>query len=458
MADEQQIETELRQRGALPAAALRKALQISQPTLSRLIVRAGQDVIHLGRGRASHYAMVRATSHGAGSSWPLYAIDPQGKPHRVGLLHALQNRQWALVQDEPWDALRGAEFPIGLYPDFPWFLADLRPQGFLGRAFARTHAGNLGLPPNPVSWTADDVVTALLRFGYDLPGSFVIGEQMLMAAQDRVLNPPAAVPVTDRADAYHRLAEETLKGEWPGSSAAGEQPKFITRIRCEDGAIRHVIVKFSGSGDRPEDHRWRDLLIAEHIAAALLSENGIPAAETSLVESGGRAFLESTRFDRIGANGRRGVVSFMAVDAAFFGEIYTSWVAASQRLLSARWLEAGDAERLAELWWFGLLIANTDMHYGNASLFLDSSRPLSLTPAYDMLPMFYRPNVEGRLPEHPYNPPPPVPESMGAWLVAVELAGYYWERIAAEPRISDQFRTIGRQNVEIIAKYQRSFS
>jgi len=301
-------------------------------------------------------------------------------------------------------------------------------------------------------------VTALLRFGYDLPGSFVIGEQMLMAAQDRVLNPPAAVPVTDRADAYHRLAEETLKGEWPGSSAAGEQPKFITRIRCEDGAIRHVIVKFSGSGDRPEDHRWRDLLIAEHIAAALLSENGIPAAETSLVESGGRVFLESTRFDRIGANGRRGVVSLMAVDAAFFGEIYTSWVAASQRLLSARWLEAGDAERLAELWWFGLLIANTDMHYGNASLFLDSSRQLSLTPAYDMLPMFYRPNVEGRLPEHPYNPPPPLPESMGAWLVAVELAGYYWERIAAEPRISDQFRTIGRQNVEIIAKYQRSFS
>jgi len=104
------------------------------------------------------------------------------------------------------------------------------------------------------------------------------------------------------------------------------------------------------------------------------------------------------------------------------------------------------------------LIANTDMHYGNASLFLDPSRPLSLTPAYDMLPMFYRPDVEGRLSEQPYNPPPPLPESMRPWRVAVELAGCYWERIASEPRISDQFRAIGRHNVEIIAKYRRSFS
>jgi hypothetical protein len=198
--------------------------------------------------------------------------------------------------------------------------------------------------------------------------------------------------------------------------------------------------------------------VAEHIAAVLLSGNGIPAAATTLVESGGRVFLESTRFDRIGVNGRRAVVSLMALDAAFFGEIYTSWVAASQRLLSARWLDTGDAGRLAELWWFGQLIANTDMHYGNASLFLDPSRPLSLTPAYDMLPMFYRPDVEGRLSEQPYNPPPPLPESMRPWRVAVELAGCYWERIASEPRISDQFRAIGRHNVEIIAKYRRSFS
>ena len=98
-----------------------------------------------------------------GADWPLYEIDSHGKPHRVGVLHSLQNRQWCLEQDEPWDALRGDDFPGGLYPDLPWFLDDLRPQGFLGRSFAHTLSQVLGFQADPRLWTADDVVTALLR-------------------------------------------------------------------------------------------------------------------------------------------------------------------------------------------------------------------------------------------------------------------------------------------------------
>lgn len=451
------IEFEFHRRGALTASELCAGLGVSQPTVSRLLARLGRRVIRLGRGRSTRYAMLREiAAHGA--DWPLYAIDPHGKPHHVGVLHSLQNRQWCLEQDEPWDALRGDDFQNGLYPDLPWFLDDLRPQGFLGRAFARTHSQALGFQADPRLWTADDVVTALLRFGQDLQGSFVIGEAMLIAVQAQRLNPPEPVSVDARAEVYPRLAESMLAGAWPGYSVAGEQPKFTACIRDHDQTLRHVIVKFSGGGGRPEDRRWADLLSAEHLAATLLSENGIPSADTCLVEAGGRVFLESRRFDREGEHGRRGLVSLAAVDGAFFGEPHTPWTAAARRLQSSGWLSAQDAERLTVLWWFGALIANTDMHYGNASLFLEKTRPLSLAPSYDMLPMLYRPDLEGTLPERQFNPPPPLPEALGAWSVAVKLAEVYWSRVAQAQNISAPFRAIAAQNEANLAKYRRQFA
>jgi len=451
------IEFEFRRRGALTAAELCAGLGISQPTVSRLLARLGRRVMRLSRGRSTRYAMLREIP-AIGSNWPLYAIDLLGKPQRVGVLHALQNRQWCLEQEEPWDALRGNDFPNGLYPDLPWFLDDLRPQGFLGRSFARTYSQTLGFQADPRQWTADDVMTALLRFGQDLQGAFVIGEAALMAVQEQRIHPPQSVPADARAEVYPRLAEAMLAGEWPGSSAAGEQPKFTVRIRDADQTVRHAIVKFSSRGGRPEDQRWADLLIAEHLAATVLRENGIPASETCLVEAGGRVFLESRRFDRVGEHGRRGLVSLAAVDGAFFGEPHTPWTAAARRLQSEGWLTAQDAERLTVLWWFGALIGNTDMHYGNASLFLESTRPLALAPSYDMLPMLYRPDPEGALPERVFNPPPPLPEALESWSVAAELAAIYWTRVAQTPSISAPFRTIASQNQEIVAKYRRQFA
>lgn len=450
------IEFEFRRLGALTASELCSGLGVSQPTVSRLLARLGRRVIRLGRGRSTRYAMLREIA-AQGAHWPLYAIDPQGSPHRVGVLHCLQNRQWCLEQDEPWEALRGDDFPGGLYPDLPWFLDDLRPQGFLGRGFARTHSQALGFQADPRLWSADDVVTALLRFGQDLQGSFVIGETALVAVQAQRLNPPEPVTVGARAEVYPRLAEAMLAGEWPGSSAAGEQPKFTVRIRDNDQTVRHVIVKFSGGGGRPEDRRWADLLMAEHLASTVLAENGIPASDTCLIEAGGRVFLESRRFDREGEHGRRGLVSLAALDGAFFGQPHTPWTAAARRLQAEGWLSVPDADRLSVLWWFGTLIANTDMHYGNASLFLERSRPLVLAPSYDMLPMLYRPDPEGALPERLFNPPPPLPEALDAWSVAVELAQIYWARMAQSVGISASFRAIAAQNQEIVAKYRQQF-
>jgi len=429
------LERQLFLHGALPAAELAAFLKVSQPTISRRLARMGNRIVRIGRGRSTRYALAREVPP-VGSSWPLYRIDEQGRPHLAGTLRALQRRQWALEQSEPWPTLTGEhDFPNGLFPDLPWFLYDLRPQGFLGRTFARTFGKQLNLPHDPTRWNADDILRALVQYGSDLPGAWVIGEPMLAEVQSARLQPPDFIHEDEREAAYPRLAEAALAGEWPGSSAGGEQPKFTARVGTSPDDIRHVIVKFSGNRNRPEDQRWADLLVAEHIAAKVLARHGIPAAETKIIRAGNRVFLESTRFDRIGAHGRRHVVSLMSLDGAFFGAPHTPWTAAAQRLQAGGWLSNEDADHLQILWWFGNLIGNTDMHYGNVSLFLEPERPLRLSPSYDMLPMHYRPDVHGNLPEGDFTPAPPPPEALPLWEIASAAAREFWKWIGKEGNI-----------------------
>ena len=263
--------------------------------------------------------------------------------------------------------LRG-EFADGLFPGLPWFLDDMRPQGYVGRAFGLRHAAELGLRADILQWNQDEVLAALLLRGGDAPGNFVLGDLALEQALREVPEPIAAA---DREQRYAMLAAAAQAGELAGSSAAGEQPKFTACV------LRQVIVKFSGPVDgHPSARRWADLLICEHLAAALLREHGLPATATVLVRAQERWCLESTRFDRIGAHGRRGVVSLAAWSDAHDDE-RDSWPQAAARMRRDGWLHAQDLERIERLWWFGQLIGNTDMHFGNLSFFLDEALPLS---------------------------------------------------------------------------------
>ncbi|MGE9715838.1 type II toxin-antitoxin system HipA family toxin YjjJ, partial [Escherichia coli] len=47
----------------------------------------------------------------------------------------------------------------------PWWLFDMRPQGYLGRAYAATYSAELGLPHNPDSWSDTDIIRALIAHG-----------------------------------------------------------------------------------------------------------------------------------------------------------------------------------------------------------------------------------------------------------------------------------------------------
>ena len=430
---------------------------VSQPTVSRLIAEMGASrIVRMGRARSSRYALRRSV-RGIGSSWPLYRIAPGGAPEAIGRLYSLENGRWYVEQDEPWDALRGVEFADGLYPGLPWFLQDLRPRGFLGRSFARRFAAQLGAPTDPRRWSDDDVAVGLVQLGDNLPGDLVVGEAALTATQILKTRKIAALDVADRQAVYPARADATVSGEWPGSSAAGEQPKFTVCLSDAAGATRYAIVKFSGNVTRAEDRRWADLLVAEHVANGVLSEQGVPCASTHILESAGRFFLESTRFDRFGEHGRRGLVSLEALDAAFFGALDTPWTDAATRLLGDGWLSEADSDRLSLLWWFGTLVGNTDMHYGNVSLFLDRARPLALAPTYDMVPMLYRPDSEGYFPNDPILPPPPLPETRDLWLQAEGLAEVFWSRLASSESVSAGFRDLASRNADALAESKRRF-
>jgi hypothetical protein len=345
----------------------------------------------------------------------------------------------------------------GIHGDIPWFLQDLRPMGFLGRAFAREHGPALGLSADPRLWSADATLTALLSHGDDGPGNLLLGEGAMTKVQARRLSPAPSIPERAREKEYPLLAEAALRDGVATSSAAGEQPKFTGCIATSKGGPRHVLVKFSPPATTPAGRRWADLLRCEHLALELLRSTAIGAGESEFLFAADRAFLEVKRFDRIGERGRRGLVSLFSLDSELYGKLDT-WVLAGRRLRGDGWLSDGDEHRLSVAWWFGDLIQNTDRHFGNVSLFLEAARPLELAPIYDMLPMGLTPAPSGELVPREFSIQPPPPEAFSHWVEACDLAIAFWRRVLADDFVSKPFKTLVKGQPQAIADARRRLS
>ncbi|MCJ7799357.1 MAG: type II toxin-antitoxin system HipA family toxin YjjJ, partial [Polaromonas sp.] len=317
----------------------------------------------------------------------------------------------------------------------PWFLNDMKPQGFMGRTFAHAHP-ELQLAEDPRRWSDDDALKAMVMFGDDLPGNLIVGEPAFERFHSLAQR---ASRVASHQD-YPVLADAAMHGSLPGSSAGGEQPKFCT---FRDG--RSVLVKFSPAGAAPADQRLRDLLVCEHLALQTLGQAGCLAAASQIFLAGGRVFLESERFDRT-ATGRIGMVSLDVYDAQYVGKL-DYWAATANRLAERQLLTPEDAAQLRLLEAYGLLIANTDRHYGNISLLLKDD-DWFLSPTYDMLPMLYAP-VNGELVEREFASRPlhPTAATLPEWARATELAAVFWRAAADETMISEGFRAIAARNV-----------
>lgn len=412
--------------GPLRTRQLVEKLQLSQPTLSRAIAALGSEVVRLGAGPSIHYAL-RDSARGTGDI-PVYRVSAEGTIRELGTLIPVKPDGYVMLQSDG----------KTLHSEgVPWWLYDMRPQGYLGRAYAASHSQKLGLPAALNEWSDTHALRALLAHGHDAIGNLLLGN----AARDSFLANTSHTPVPDaeKPEVYIRRAIEAARGESPGSSAGGEQPKFLTYVQTEAGP-RHVIVKFSAAEDNAVSQRWRDLLLAEHLALRTLSNAEIHAVQTRVLNSGSQRFLEIERFDRIGEFGRRGVFSLGALDAEFIGAGNAGWTPIAQALAQQGCIEAAAAEAVALLQAIGILIGNTDMHAGNLSFVSEHGRPYRLAPAYDMLPMAFSPKNGGEIPVtlnpariHAYISP-------NAWRSAEQIARAYLAVLRNETRFSQSFQ------------------
>lgn len=431
----------------MPARELLALLGVSRPTMMRAVRDLGREVISRGSARATSYA-ARRVLRGMTDSLPLYRVDEAGHGTRVGVLDPVYPEGCALALEEgtsmDWPLDR--DMMQGWFGSLPYPLDDMRPQGFLGRNFARRNASLLQVPENPAEWREDDILYALAIMGADTPGNFILGK----AAYQRFLDEHGddeSFIADDEAlvGQYLQFARGALEFGQDGSSAAGEFPKFAARRRV-DGKATHVLVKFSGDDDSPGTRRWSDLLVCEHLALETLArELGLATAASRILQAEGRTFYEVVRFDRHGARGRSSVCTWSAMNAALYG-MSGNWLEAAERLHADRLLHPHDAKAICLIWHFGRLIANNDMHDGNLAF---RAGPV-LAPIYDMLPMQYAPGRGVELPPVQYQPTRPLPEQEGDWREAARAALAFWQRAADDKRISSDFRGTCAHNADAL--------
>jgi hypothetical protein len=423
----------LNAQGGATSAELQAATGKSQATVSRLLADLGPQVQKIGQARSARYVLPRQIHHRPPQQ-ALWWMDEAGEQHDAGTLTFLANQTLYI-----YSSLLGDFQGAGL----PWYLSPLKTEGFLGRLTARRLA-MLGVDPDPEHWPLETILFAALQV-HDAPGAMTLGLQD-DAARPLLLRSGSLAGDLDQAAA-------TVADSLPaGSSAGGEQPKFLAVT--EEG--RHVIVKFTPPLQSPGGQRWSDLLHAEHLAATTLNAHGVAAASTGIVRTAERTYLISQRFDRIGAAGRRHVVAIGKVHQAFVQGTYRHWAETAAALARAHRLSAGEAGTVLRVRDFGRLIGNTDMHGGNLGLFVDPGDVkrgrFQLAPVYDMLPMRYRPDaLRGGVDDYtPFTPEAGAPGA-GAAVMAIE----FWERVAAAGAISGAMRQLAIEMVRRVKEFTR---
>lgn len=427
---------DLLRQGSLTAKEIMFRLGVSQATLSRRVAER-DDVRKIGRGKSTRYVLLRDVE--GQSEFTLYQINEIGHAAEIGLLFPV----WPTESC----ALETHEGQCVLFDGLPWFITDMRPQGFLGRAWGRDISESLGFPGDIKLWTESQTLTALSRQGNETVGNLIVGQR---AYQKWALKPPERViTLENKIPAYEQLADKSLAGQEVGSSAGGEQPKFSGYVEHYDRPASHVLVKFSPKNVNENTQRWGDLLRAEAHALRVLQHANIPAARAEIYTGReGEVFLQVDRFERVGERGRKGLASLEAIAAEFAG-VNGNWVAIATTLQKEKMISKVTLERIGELYAFGKLIANGDMHQGNLS-FIDppvipGKLAFHLSPVYDMLPMTFAPDRSGNMKRQVISVVIDPLVSKAQWLKAQRWATDFWGAVESDPMISEAFRQLASQ-------------
>lgn len=420
--------------GPRTAAQLTAALGISQPTLSRTIQALSQTVtsFRVTGQRTPLYGLLRQLPMG---------LNPRQRIHRH--LSKGHIRPFADVEFlAGGGTLERAGKVTTLYAGLPPYMAFAAPSGFLGRQLAQAAAASQLLPASLKDWSDEHRIAYLFTQGLNLPGNLVFGDVPLQ--KEMGLRCAAPIPAAQKLAHYVEMAS-ALKAAAYGSSAGGEQPKFLSLT--EDSG--HVIVKFAKLGSR-----MAQLLPLEHLALRALEDVGVPAAATQLLAAGGCVFLEVVRFDRVGLTGRIGMLSAGAVDDEFFG-LRDSWSEFAARCVQAKYLPPRDARHIDTMAAFSELIGNTDRHFENISLLIDEDGEYQgVAPAYDILPMRYASIGGGMDPD--LTPIEPRIGSIGPkpeiWERAARAAERFWlsaQTASLAAPLSQGMRRLAAQNLGV---------
>lgn len=420
--------------GPMSARALTTALGISQPTLSRTIQAApdrfGQ--FRIPGERTPQYALLRSLPAGLSPRQSIYRVTKTGSIAPFAQVEFLSGG--ATLE-------RGVDKNM-LYDGLPPYMAFSSPSGFLGRQVARAVAPELQLPESLKDWSDDHRVAYLFTRGLNLAGNLLYGDLSVQRELEfrRIVGEPPA----DKLAHYLGMANQLRDASF-GSSAGGEQPKFLS-VSLDAG---HVIVKFAKKGSR-----MADLLPLEHLALRALSEVGVPAAVSQLLEAGDYVFLEVQRFDRVGAHGRVGMLSAGAIDDEFFGA-RGSWSEFAVRCVQAKFLTAEDALHIDVMAAFSELIGNGDRHFENLSVLINDEGEYSgVAPAYDILPMDYA-SIGGGV-DPALHPIAPKTGAIGAkpevWTRAAAAAERFWtaaQQSVLPVTVSPAFRELAARNLGV---------
>lgn len=429
-------------RGTWSALQLQKATGKSQPMVSRALAQLAADaspgLVVIGAARSTRYAQIQTILSRWPGQQPLYLTDEAGNSIRWGSLFLLGDSHLRVVSGPKF-----GNFESISRGHLPWFLHSLRPEGFLGRLRGQqlSYAS-----ANPDDWSLEQVLNAVLASEHDAPGAFTLGDEIGEPLPEAPLDAPA------RANYYDVTSADVAQTLPAGSSAGGEQPKFIAHLNSL-GGYQHMVVKFSPPRGTPFGERWHDLLWAEHLALETLAQGGISAAQSRIVQSERRTYLESIRFDRVGSAGKRHVLPLSALHAPFAGGPQQHWVASCELLAQRGLLTLDDLQQVRLLRDFGRLIGNTDMHFGNLNFFVDKLAELALphftlAPVFDMLPMIWRPNeFKDELGYTSFSAPQKSPGSASTWAIAQGLAVRFWELLAACESVSVGLRFVALQQV-----------
>ena len=445
----------IRLHGPVSATDLAAALRVNRTTIVRGLANFGNELVTLGAARNTRYALRRPVGN-AGNRWPIYRIDETGQSQPWAEVEALYERRWRITwASAPPAWAHHCSDREGMWQGYPFFLVEGRPQGFLGGIVARQLAQRFPLPQDPRTWNDDHTMLYLQAAGEDLPGALVVGDDCLRRAMQLSLYPSnqTTVQEDDCPTRYVEMAQG-VAGTLPGSSAGGEQPKFLTTVMNTEGASHPVLVKFSPPMNQATGQRWADLLLCEFHAQAVLSAHSQALPGARIIDAGDRRFLEVPRFDRHGIRGRRNVISLGGIYYPSGGSTDHAWPTAIRELEQAGLVDALEVQTTLRLHAFGELIGNTDMHNGNLAFWMEDTLPFRVAPVYDMLPMLWAPGPQGEISPRQFAPAPPLPSVRILWQEAVGWALEFWTRVLHDPRLSPEFQILARAAQQTVLHLQ----